>query len=133
MAFPRGPARAPAPARVRAAVFAVGRRVYIAAGADDRPTRVTLTDDAERPRGNLSEGDEVTVLAWRPGSADTTRYCVRVTDSGLEGWVPAAALRSTKAPIPSSSLAPVPANARCAAPRAPDGDTRGRRFGERSS
>jgi hypothetical protein len=106
MAFPRSPIRAPAPARTRVAVFAVGRQVYI--GARDRSARVTLTDDADRPLANLSDGAEVTILAWLPGWAGTTRYCVRVTDSGLEGWLPVGDLRGTKAAISSPPAVPPP-------------------------
>ena len=98
MAFPRAPFRAPARPRIPVAVLAVGRRVYIA-GAADRSARVTLTDDADRPLASLNDGAEVTILAWRPGWAGATRYCVRGTDSGLEGWLPAGYLRTTKAAI----------------------------------
>ena len=96
MAFVRAPIRPPAATRVRVAVFAVGRRVYIG-GAGGRAARVTLTDTADRPLASLGDGTEVTILAWLPGSNGTTRYCVRVTDSGLEGWLPVGDLRGTKA------------------------------------
>ena len=130
MPFPRGPLRGPAPVRIRAAVFAVGRRVFIG-GAGDRSAHVTLTDDADRPRALLSEGAEVTIVAWRPGWASTTRYCVRVTDSGLEGWLPAGDLRSTKAALSSPPAAPPPPAARPATLRAGDSGRSGRRFGQR--
>ena len=123
MVFPRGPVRAPRPVRTYAAVFAVGRRVYVA-GASDRSTRVTLTDEAERPLASLNEGDEVTIVAWRPGWAGTARYCVRVTDSGREGWLPVGNLRSTQAAISSPPTAPA---ARPAALRAAASQTFGRR------
>jgi hypothetical protein len=123
----RAPMRAPARPRVRVDVFAIGRRVYIA-GAGAPSPRVTLTDDRERPLASLSEGAEVTVVAWRPGWAGTTRYCVRATDSGLEGWLPAGDLRSTKAAIPSPSAAPFPPAARPAG-----SETSARRFGQRAT
>ena len=105
MAFPRAPLRAPARPRLRAAVFAVGRRVYIA-GAGDRSARVTLTDDADGSLASLREGAEVTIVAWRPGWGGSTRYRVRVTDSGLEGWLPAGDLRSAKTAIALPPVAP---------------------------
>ncbi len=92
MPFARAPLRAPASPRARVAVFAVGRRAYVA-GAES--ARVTLTDRAEKPLGSLGDGTEVTILAWLPGWAGATRYCVRATGSGLEGWLPVGALRGT--------------------------------------
>jgi hypothetical protein len=132
MPFSRAPVRAPARPNVRVAVFAVGRSAYIA-GAGARSARVTLTDDAERPLASLSEGAEVTIVAWRPGWAGTTRYCVRVTDSGLEGWLPARDLRGTKVAIPSPPAPPPPPAARPTVLRAAKSETSGRRFGQRSS
>jgi hypothetical protein len=132
MPFSRAPLRAPARPRVRVDVFAVGRRVYIA-GASAPSARATLTDDGDRPLASLPEGAEVTVVAWRPGWAGTTRYCVRVSDSDLEGWLLAGDLRSTKAAIPSPSAAPPPAPARPTAARAAGSETSGRRFGQRAT
>ena len=132
MPFYRAPLRVPARPRVRVDVFAVGRRVYIA-GAAGRFAHATLTDDGERPLASLPDGAEVTVVAWRPGWAGTTRYCVRVTDSGLEGWLPVGDLRSTKAAIPSPSAAPPPAAAHPIATRAAGFETSGRRFGQRAT
>ena len=129
MRFSRAPIRTPARPSIRVAVFAVGRRAYIA-GA--RSARVTLTDGAEKPLASLSEGAEVTILAWRPGWAGATRYCVRVMDSGVEGWLPAGDLRSTKDAISSPPAAPPPAAARPAALRAGESGKSGRRFGQRS-
>ena len=107
MAFLRAPLRAPTPARIRAAVFAVGRRVYVA-GGHDRSARVTLTDGADGPLANLKDGAEVTIVAWLPNAAGT-RYRVRVTDSGVEGWLPVGNLRGTKAAIsPSPAVSPPP-------------------------
>jgi hypothetical protein len=127
MAFPRGPVRAPAQPRIRVAVFAVGRRVYIA-GASDRSPHVTLTDSADRPLASLRDGAEVTIVAWLPGWAGTTRYCVRVTGSGLEGWLPAGDLRGTKAAIASPPAAPPPPPAAVLSAKAASS---GRRFGRR--
>jgi len=128
MGFPRGPLRAPAPARIRASVFAVGRRVYVAC-AGDRSARVMLTDNAgKRPLASLGDGTEVAILAWRPGWAGTTQYRVRATDSGLEGWLPVGNLRSTEAAISSAPTAPPPPAVRPATLRV--GESR-RRFGQR--
>ena len=130
--MPFSPARMRVPARphVRAAVFAVGRRVYIA-GAGAGSARVTLTDYAERPLASLSDGAEATIVAWRPGWAGSTRYCVRVTDSGLEGWLPAGDLRGTKVAVPSPSAPPPPPATRPTVLRAASPETSGRRFGQR--
>ena len=130
MGFPRGPLRAPAPARIRASVFAVGRRVYVAC-AGDRSARVMLTDSAgKRPLASLGDGTEVAILAWRPGWAGTTQYRVRATDSGLEGWLPVGNLRSTEAAISSAPTAPPLPDVRPAPLRVGDLGGSGRRFGQ---
>jgi hypothetical protein len=129
MAFPRASIRTPARPRIRVAVFAVGRRVYVA-GAGDRSARVTLTDGAERPLASLSDGAEVTIVAWLPGWSGTTRYCVRVTDSGLEGWLPVGDLRGTKTAIAPPPAAPPPPAPGPVAVRAGESTRSGRRFGQ---
>jgi len=131
MPFSRAPFRAPAAPHVRFAVFAVGRRAYIA-GANGRSAGVTLTDDHERPLASLSEGAEVVILAWRPGWKGTTRYCVRLIDSGLEGWLPVSELRGTKDAISSPPAATPPPAGRSGALRAGESASSGRRFGQRS-
>jgi hypothetical protein len=131
MAFPRGPLRAPAPVRIRVAVFAVGRRVYVAC-AGDRLARVMLTDeDGKRPLASLGDGAEVVILAWRPGWGGNTQYRVRATDSGLEGWLPVGNLRHTEAAISSAPTAPPPPAVRPAPLRAGEFPGSGRRFGQR--
>jgi hypothetical protein len=133
MGFPRGPLRAPAPVRVRGSVFAVGRRVYVAC-AGDRSARVTLTDDTgKRALGSLGDGTEVTILAWRPGSAGTTQYSVRATESGLEGWLPVGNLRGTEAAISPAPGAPPPPTGRPAPLRVGEFGESGRRFGQHFS
>jgi hypothetical protein len=129
MAFPRRPLRTPAPVSKRAAVFAVGRRVFTATG--DRSAGVTLTDDADQPRESLGEGAEVTIVAWRPGWAGNTRYCVRVTDSGREGWLMAHELRTTKAAIASPPALTAPPTTGSTALRRADAESSGRKFGQR--
>ena len=128
MAFSRAPFRVPPRPHVRVAVFAVGGRAYTAGG---RSARVTLTDDNDGPLAALSEGAEVMILAWRPGWNGTTRYCVRMMDSGLEGWLPASELRSTKDAISSPPAATPPTDARPEVPRTRDSARSGRRFGQR--
>jgi hypothetical protein len=108
MGFPRRPLRAPAPVRIHTAVFAVGRRVYVARTGGGS-AHVTLTDDAGKmPLATLSDGTEVAILAWRPGWAGNTQYRVRATASGLEGWLPVGNLRSTEAAISSPPTEPPP-------------------------
>src|SRR5690348_2999090 len=125
MAFPRAPLRAPAPPRIRVAVFSVGRRVYVSSAGRSAP--VTLTDTGDRPLASLGDGAEVTILAWLPGWAGTTRYRVRVTESGIEGWLPVGDLRGTAAAVPSPVAAP-PAPIAAPALRGEAPGTSGRRF-----
>jgi hypothetical protein len=85
--------------RVRAAVFAVGRRVYVAC-AGERSSPATLTDGAGKVAlASLADGTEVAILAWRPGSAGGTLYKVRATQSDVEGWLPVGNLRGTEAAV----------------------------------
>jgi hypothetical protein len=124
MMFNRGPFRPPTP-RVRVAVFAIGQRAFIT-GAGDRPLHATLTDDAgHTPVGDIRDGAEVAILAWRPAPGDATRYCVRVMDSGVEGWLPVRNLRNKQVatvPAPPASIAP---------PQAIVAAATGHRFGQR--
>jgi len=115
--------------RPRASVFAVGRRVYIACAAGGL-THVALTDDAGADaRTHLTDGTEVEILAWRPRKFDGTRYRVRVTREGFEGWLAGDSLRSTRVAISAPMEPPAAAEP---VPRAMDpGDAR-RRFGQRA-
>ena len=123
--------RAPASSRKRTSVFAVGRRVYVACSRDLAP-QVALKDDAgvvTRGGGSLRDGAEVEILAWRPRGFGETRYRVRSTDTGLEGWLAGDNLRATLvavAPPEETSPSTVAADPR----RAAFADT-GRRFGQR--
>jgi len=133
MAFSRGPLRAPATPRVHSAVFAVGRRVYVACAAD-RSAHAILTDEAgKRALASLSDGTEVAILAWRPGWAGSTRYHVRATGSGLEGWLPVGNLRGTEVALPAPPAAPVSPAVAPAPVRVGDSEHSGRRFGQRST
>ena len=130
MAFPRGPLRAPAPVRIRTAVFAVGRRVYVAC-AGDQSAGVTLTDADKRPLATLRDGAEVVILGWRPGWRGTTGYRVCATDSGLEGWLPVGNLRGTEAATSSVPTAPPPPAVPPAPLRREEFRESGHRFGQR--
>jgi hypothetical protein len=131
MGFPRRPLPAPASVRKHAAVFAVGRRVYVACTGDGS-ARVTLTDDAgQRPLATLNDGTEVSILAWRPSWAGKTQYRVHVTASGLEGWLSVANLRSTEAAISSPPTGPPPQAVRPAPLRGGKFGESGHRFGQR--
>ena len=116
--------------RTEASVFAVGRRVYVSC-AGDRPAEVALTDDsgADAPTG-LADGTEVEILAWRPRGSHGTRYRVRATRDGREGWLAVENLRGTpstvSAPVASAPAATDPAPSRTTA----SGDSK-RRFGQR--
>src|SRR5262249_13377595 len=115
--------------RTQASVFAVGRRVYVAC-AGDGLAQVALTDDAGTDaRTRLAGGTEVEILAWRPRGLHGTRYRVRATRVGLEGWLAVDNLRST----PSACSAPIapPAAAADPAPCATASGDPGRRFGQR--
>jgi hypothetical protein len=103
MGFPQGSFRKPSPVRIRTAVFAVGRRVRVAC-SDSRPPRVALTDDAgANPQESLADGTEVEILAWRPRGSAGTRYLVRSTRNGLEGWLAVGNLRSAQSAVSSAS------------------------------
>jgi hypothetical protein len=119
------------PVRTRASVFAVGRRVYVAC-AGDRLAHVALTDDAGADaQTRLADGTEVEILAWRPRGSHGTRYRVRATRDGREGWLAVDNLRSTPSagstPIALPPVASDPAPLRVTA----SGDSR-RRFGQRA-
>jgi len=115
--------------RTQASVFAVGRRVYVAC-AGDGLAHVALTDDGGADaRSVLADGTEVEILAWRPRGSHGTRYRVRVTRDGREGWLAVDNLRSTASAV-SAPVAPPPAATDPAPLRAPaSGDSR-RRFGQ---
>ena len=122
--------RAAPPVQRQASVFAVGRRVYVAC-VGNRLAHVALTDDAGADaRTHLTDGTEVEILAWRPRKFDGTRYRVRVTREGFEGWLAGDNLRST--PVAISPPMERPA-ATASVPRAMGLGDAGRRFGQRAS
>src|SRR5437867_1440186 len=93
MGFFQSSFRARLPARTRAPIFAVGWRAYVASPVDG-PARLTVSEEADAdPNGiSMADGTEVEILAWRPRS-NGTRYRVRSTRAGLEGWLAAGSLR----------------------------------------
>ena len=119
--------RAAPPVRTQASVFAVGRRVYVSC-AGERLARVALTDDTGADaQTRLADGTEVEILAWRPRGSHGTRYRVRATRDGREGWLAVENLRST----PSAGSAPIsPAPAGPEPLRATASGDAGRRFGQ---
>jgi hypothetical protein len=127
--FQRG-FRAATPVRRHVSVFAVGRRVYVASSGD-RPAHVALTDDAGADaRTRLADGAEVEILAWRPRGSGGTRYRVRSTRNGLEGWLAVDNLRSTQSAV--SAPAEPPRSAMGSGPlRAAESGDSGRQFGRR--
>src|ERR1051326_6780542 len=87
MGFFQSSFRARLPVRRRAPIFAVGWRAYVASPGDG-PAPRTSADEAGADGGGASmvDGTEVEILAWRPRSSGT-RYRVRSTCAGLEGWL----------------------------------------------
>jgi hypothetical protein len=116
--------------RTQTSVFAVGRRVYVSC-AGDRLAQVALTNDAGADaRTGLADGTEVEILAWRPRGFHGTRYRVRATRDGLEGWLAVDNLRSTPSAC-SAPIAPPPAATDPAPLGATASGDSGRRFGHR--
>ena len=123
--------RRPSPARARGPVLAVGWRVYVAR-SQDGPARVPLTDYAgTNALATLADGNEVEILAWRPGGHGT-RYRVRSTPDGLEGWLGVGNLRSARSAVSPAPTAPARPAAGSALPRAKQSEASGRRFGQRA-
>jgi hypothetical protein len=104
MPFSWGPRRGAAPVRARGPVFAVGQRVSVTSSGGQL-TRVALTDDAGgKALGNLVDGTEVEILAWRPNGFRGARYCVRATSGGVEGWLAVASLRGPGNAAPAARI-----------------------------
>jgi hypothetical protein len=111
-------------------VFAVGRRVYVASSGN-RLAQVALTDDAGADaQTRLADGAEVEILAWRPRASGDTRYRVRATRNGLEGWLAVDNLRGTQAAVSAPAEPPPPAMG-SGLQRAPESVDSARRFGQR--
>jgi hypothetical protein len=135
MSFARSQVRRPSGPRSGAVVHAVGQRVYVASSPGGS-ARVELTDEGGTTTvGTLVDGTEVMVVAWRPRGSTGTRYSVRSTTEGLEGWLAAINLRSTRvaAPAPAAAAAAPPGKVVAAPipPRGTDATDSKARFGRR--
>ena len=116
MARPSTPSSAPP-------VLAVGSRVFVHC-PDDSTGSVILTDETGSvARSSLADGVAVEVLAWRPRGSAGTRYRIRAGRDGVDGWIPAANLRTAAARPPAAPPAP-------SEPVSEPGG--GRRFGQRA-
>jgi len=130
MRFGPGPIRRPSPTRVRDAVFAVGGQAYVA-GSQDLVGRVVLTDDANaNVVATVTDGTQVEILAWRPRGSGGTRYRVRSTGNGLEGWIPVGNLRSARSAV-SPAIVKSPPPTRPPVQRASESGASKRRFAQR--
>jgi hypothetical protein len=133
MRFAQGPLRGSPPVRVRVPVFAVGRRVYVTCSGG-HAAHVALTDDAgANALASLTDGTEVEILGWRPRGFGGTRYRVRTTRNGVEGWLAVGDLRSTQSAVSSAPTGPTapatgsaPLQARGRGSQAPVGPALGR-------
>jgi hypothetical protein len=97
MAFENLPASKPVPRRTKnAPVFCVGWRAFVhwPARGGKTPAPVPLTDATGRPLANdLSDGQQVEIVSWRPRSREGVLYQVRRVGDGSEWWIEARYLR----------------------------------------
>jgi len=94
----------PAASRYTGPIFSVGARAFTN-GAGGREDRVSLLDEkAAVVVGTLIDGSEVEILGWVP-RGNATRYHVRATRSGLDGWLGVAHLRATRTVQSATSAA----------------------------
>ena len=116
---PRSPSRS-------TPVIAVGQRVFVDS-AGNRSGSVVLADENGKVLSavSLADGVEVEVVAWRPRGASDTRYRVRTSSGGADGWVPADNLRRALVSVPAPEPT-TPGQATAVT------DADGRRFGQRS-
>jgi len=83
-------------------IHAAGWRVVVTCPPGSK--HVTLTDsDATTALATVVAGTEVEILAWQPG-ARGTRYRVRSTAGGVEGWVGTASLKPRLRPPASAAV-----------------------------
>jgi hypothetical protein len=96
------PRRPPSNARP---VLGVGWRVLVIRG--EMPSGpIALTDPSGSAVGSVLDGDEVEILAWRPGRSVDPHYRVR-SGAGTEGWIEAANLARKSVPVPVVPPKPV--------------------------
>jgi hypothetical protein len=124
--FPQSHGVQPPRARSSTPVLAVGHRVLVSCPGNGAHG-VTLTDsDGTTPVATLADGAEVEIVAWQPRGAGGTRYRIKATSGGLQGWLAAANLRPR--PLPPEPPRPVvtpPAPTRAPAPQATAAPRRG--------
>ena len=83
-------------------VFGVGSHAFVAHQQGD----VSLDDGSGKVAvGELADGTEVEIIAWRPRRASTL-YRVRATESRIEGWVSVTSLRRSREPANVSAVVP---------------------------
>jgi hypothetical protein len=78
-------------------VHGVGQRVYVNCSGNGLAHVDLMNGEGTTVIASLADGTEVMVVAWKPRGAPGTRYCVRCTSDGVEGWLAAANLRRTRA------------------------------------
>ncbi len=97
MAFDRLPAPKPLPRRPKQDhVFCVGWHAFVnwpqPVGQEAVP--LPMNDGSGKPIANdLSDGQEVEILSWRPRSRDGVTYQIRRLADGAEWWVVGTYLR----------------------------------------
>ncbi len=87
----------PTPRRSKnAPVFCVGWRAFVnwPQPFGKTPSPVPITDGAGKPIANdLTDGQEVEILSWRPRAREGVAYQVRRSADGSEWWIPVDYLR----------------------------------------
>ena len=112
--FPQSHGVQPQRPRSTTPILAVGHRVLVSCPGNG--TRgVTLTDsDGTTPLATVVDGAEVEIVAWQPRGAGGTRYRIKATSGGMQGWLAAANLRARPLPPPPPrpvATPPVPSRA----------------------
>jgi hypothetical protein len=104
MAFENLPLSKPVPRREKKPeVFCVGWRAFVN-WASNAP--VPLTDATGKPLANdLTDGQQVEIVSWRPRSREGLMYQVRRVLDGSEWWIEARYLR--KQAVAERSARPV--------------------------
>lgn len=113
MYFPSGPSptrfvRMPSSRhQERGPIYAVGHRVLIATAPGER-SPVTLMDAlATVAHGTVAHGEAVEILAWQPSGPHGTRYRVRSSRDGVEGWLNGHQLKACERPPAAARVAAV--------------------------
>jgi len=97
MAFGNPPAAKPASRRAKnELVLGVGSHAYVnwIPPASQSSRAVPMTDALGQPVGNdLTDGQEVEIVSWRPRSRDGLSYQIRRLSDRSEWWIAAVYLR----------------------------------------